>query len=498
MQKQNYLGVDLGAESGRVMVAAFDGRQVSLTQAHRFATGGIRIADTMRWDLLHFWKEIQHGLRAAAASAGGEDTVSVGVDTWGVDYVLLGKNDEMLGLPWHYRDSRNVGMLGEVTKRVSRADVFRQTGIQFIEINSLYQLTADRLAGGLLDQAKKFLMVPDFFHWCLSGTAVGEFTNATTSQCFDPTTRDWARPLLQQLDIPTDIFPDVVQPGDSLGAVRDSVCRETGLPGMQVIAPSTHDTGSAIAAVPVSPEHLNNWAYISSGTWSLVGVETQAPILTEEALALNVTNEGGVDGTWRVLKNVMGLWLVQGLKGSFERAGKSLSYDEITRKASQSAGLQSLIDPDHASFLNPPDMLTAVSDFCRQTNQSVPGDEGAAVRCVLESLALRYRVVLNSISKLSGQAINVIHVVGGGSRNALLNQFIADACSVPVVAGPVEATVLGNVLVQCRAAGELGSLADIREVVRQSSELKIFEPTAGSNWDSASERFRSLCVPSKS
>lgn len=490
--KQHYIGVDLGAESGRVMVAAFDGQRVTLSEKHRFATGGVRINDTLRWDVLHFWRQIQDGL-TKVGSEGLDNLVSVGVDTWAVDYVLLGKNDEMLGLPWHYRDKRTQGMLDEVTQQVSRKEIFASTGIQFMELNTLYQLAAAVQYGDWLDQAKCLLTIPDFFHWCLSGTKSTEFTNATTTQFFDSTTRDWARPLLDRLGIPTHMLCNVVQPGDSLGTLQPSVCEETGLPPIKVIAPATHDTGSAVAAVPVSASSGDNWAYISSGTWSLVGVEIDTPILSEKALELNVTNEGGVDGTWRLLKNVVGLWLVQRLKASFERSGSTYSYEELTRAAAQAPALVSLIDPDDPTFMNPPDMMEAVCNFCRRTHQPVPESDAAAVRCVLESLALRYRTVLDAIAELAGRQIDVIHVVGGGGRNGLLNQFIAFACNVPVVAGPVEATVLGNVLVQCRASGEINSLSEIREVVRNSTELVQFDPEQCEAWVDARLRFSEIC-----
>lgn len=490
--QQNYIGVDLGAESGRVMVAGFDGKQVTLTEKHRFATGGVRINDSLRWDVLHFWREIQSGLGKVAAG-GLDNIVSVGVDTWGVDYVLLGQDDEMLGLPWHYRDKRTAGALEKVTGEVSRQEIFSATGIQFMEINTLYQLYAASRSGDWLNQAKCLLTIPDFFHWCLSGAKKTEFTNATTTQCLDPTTRDWAKPLLDQLNIPSHMLCDVIQPGDSLGALQGSVCEETGLPPIQVVAPATHDTGSAVVAVPVDPSWGNNWAYISSGTWSLVGVETDTPILSSEALAMNVTNEGGVDGTWRLLKNVVGLWLVQRLKASFERSGSTRNYAELTQSAAQAPSLVSFIDPEDGSFMNPPDMMQAIADFCRRTNQTVPETEASAVRCVLESLAMKYHNVLNAIAELSGRKIDVIHVVGGGGRNALLNQFIAFACGVPVIAGPVEATVLGNVLIQCRASGEIGSLSDIREVVRNSSELVQFDPEQCEAWAEAQIRFDAIC-----
>ena len=492
MKSQKHIGIDLGGESGRVMLSHFDGDQIRLTEKHRFATGGVEIAETLRWDVLHFWREIQNGLSAVAAEE-KDGIASVGVDTWGVDFVLLDKNDEMLGLPWHYRDKRNVGMLDKVTRDLSKSELFQQTGIQFIEINTLYQLAAAVEQNPvLLEQAQRLLMIPDFLHWCLSGKAVTEFTNATTTQCFNPQIRDWAWPVLEKLRIPSQMFTEIVGPGTCIGTLRNSVSHSTGLPSIDVIAPATHDTGSAVAAVPVSKEHGENWAYISSGTWSLVGVETSTPILTDEAMQLNVTNEGGVDGTWRLLKNVMGLWLVQRLKVAFDAASDQMTYAELTQRARDASPFAALIEPDHQLFLNPPNMFDAVREFCRATHQSEPSDAGQAVRCVLESLALKYRHVLTSLEKLSGKKADVLHIVGGGSQNGLLNQFVANATQIPVIAGPVEATVLGNVLVQCRAAGELSSLADIREVVRRSSELVQYEPEERDEWAAATQRFEQL------
>lgn len=491
MKTQKHIGVDLGGESGRVMVGHFDGDQIRLAEKHRFATGGVEIAETLRWDVLHFWREIQNGLSAVAADE-KDSIVSLGVDTWGVDYVLLDENDEMLGLPWHYRDKRNVGMLEKVTQRISRSELFQQTGIQFMEINTLYQLAASQQSQGMLAHARRLLMIPDFFHWCLSGQAVTEFTNATTTQCLNPQTRDWAWSVLERLQIPSQMLTEIVQPGANIGTLRESVSQTTGLPAINVIVPATHDTGSAVAAVPTSTEYGENWAYISSGTWSLVGVETQAPVLTDEAMQMNVTNEGGVDGTWRLLKNVMGLWLVQRLKAAFDIVSDEMTYGELTRRAGDARPFTAYIDPDHPSFLNPPNMIDAVREFCRFTDQCEPTDAGQTVRCVLESLALKYRQVLKSLEKLSGKKADVLHIVGGGSQNGLLNQFVANACQIPVIAGPVEATVLGNVLMQCRSAGELGSLADIRDVVRRSSDLKRYEPDQGEDWSAALQRFEVL------
>lgn len=488
MAQRTFLGVDLGAESGRVIGGSFDGSKIAIDELIRFPNGPVSIGDTLRWDVLRLWSGIQEGLAAGAAKY-GDSIASVGVDTWGVDFVLFDKSMEMLGQPYHYRDERNNGLVEATTARVPRRDIFAATGLQFMQINSLYQLLAfQRDHPNLMEQADRFLMIPDFFHWCLCGSRVVEFTNVTTSQCYHAAEGDWAWDLLKRLELPTDIFPNVVPPGTKLGQLRPSVAGATGLGKIDVVTPATHDTGSAVVAVPTANTGQPNWAYISSGTWSLMGVEVNDAVLTPRALELNVTNEGGVDGTYRLLKNIMGLWLVQECKRSFDRAGKSYDYGELARLAEDAEPFRSIVVPDDPRFLKPDDMPTEIAKFCSDTGQPKPETEGQFVRCALESLALRYRQVLDGLEELTGVPVEVVHIVGGGCQNELLNQFTANACGRPVVAGPIEATVLGNLLVQARTAGEIGSLAEIREVVRNSYETKRFEPAAGDAWGAARER----------
>lgn len=493
MAEKTYLAVDLGGGSGRVMAGRFDGSKISLQQYHRFANGPVTLAGTLRWNLVSLWTEIQNGLREAASKLSGS-AVSVGVDTWGVDFVLMNKNDELLGQPWNHRDSRTDGMIQKACSRVPRAEIFAETGLQFLQINSLYQLlaTAER-DPELLDQARRFLMVPDFFHWCLSGSRVVEFTNATTTQMLNAKTRGWAFDMLRKFEIPTEMFPEVVNPGTNLGCLRKDVGEFTGLGKLNVVTPATHDTGAAVAACPTRRTGKADWAYISSGTWSLLGLEVDDAILTPKALEYNVTNEGGVDGTYRLLKNIMGLWLVQRCKVAFAARGKDIDYAELTRLATESPAFRSLIDPDKAVFLGPPDMANAIADECRRTNQPVPETEGQFIRCALESLALKYRMVLSWMEELTGTRVEVIHIVGGGTQNQLLNQFTADACGRPVFAGPIEATALGNVLLQARAAGDISSLSEIREVVRSSETIGEYTPKNLSEWDDAWGRFQDLC-----
>jgi rhamnulokinase len=487
-----YLAIDLGAESGRVMAGLWNGKKLRLEEVHRFANGPVALAGTLRWDVMRLWAEIQNGLSLAAKKY-GKSIVSVGADTWGVDYVLLNRHDEMLGQPYAYRDSRTDGMMARAFKTVPREEIFAQTGLQFMQFNSLFQLlAAKKNTPELLEAADCLLFMPDFIHWALCGSRAAEFTIASTSQCLNPLTRNWAKGLLKQFGLPAGIFPKVVQPGAKLGTLRPALAQRWGLGKVAVIAPPAHDTASAVAGVPTANTGRANWAYISSGTWSLMGVEVKQAVLTERARQLNVTNEGGLDGTYRLLKNIMGLWLVQRCKYSFDARGGKFDYAHLARLASESAPLRSLVNPDDRRFLNPPDMPKAIQDYCRETKQPVPKSEGELVRCAYESLALKYREVLGWLEELTGNRIEVIHIVGGGSQNQTLNQFTADACQRPVVAGPVEATAMGNLLVQIRADREVSSLSEMREVIRKSSAPKIFTPGKPGAWDEVFGRFSKL------
>ncbi len=492
--KQVYLGVDLGAESGRVMAGLWDGKRIRLEQLHRFPNGGVEIANSLRWDVLRLWSEIQQGL-TAAARAHRKAIRSVGVDAWGVDFVLLSASDELLGQPCHYRDGRTNGMMKRAFAKVRREKIFASTGLQFMEINTLYQLLAlKQQHPELLEAADCLLMMPDFFHWGLCGAKVAEFTIASTTQFLEPRTRAWSTDLLKQLQLSPKILPKIVKPGSRIGRLRKSLAARTDIGEIPVIAPASHDTASAVAAVPATRSEPGAWAYLSSGTWSLMGIELREAQLSPRVLEFNLTNEGGVDGTYRLLKNIIGLWLVQQCKRSFETKGSKLDYAQLVRLARLASPLRSLIDPDDPRFLNPPDMPAAIQAFCRETRQPVPESAGALVRCALESLALKYQSVLECLEEIGGRRIEVIHIVGGGSQNELLNQFTADACQRPVVAGPVEATVLGNVLIQARACGEIRSLEELREIVRASAEVREFEPKSAqaAAWQQAMQRFQRL------
>jgi rhamnulokinase len=488
MATKNLLAYDLGAESGRAILGQFDGSRLRLEVVHRFPNGPVRTLDALHWDVLRLWGEMLVGLRKAVAERGGID--ALGVDTWGVDFALLGRGGTLLGNPRHYRDPHTEGYPDAVFNRVSRLDIYRQTGLQFMRFNSLYQLLAmKRDRSPLLDAAETLLMMPDLLHYWFTGIKVNEFTDVSTSQMYDPTAKSWAFGMLRALDLPTGILGTIVQPGTVLGPLRPAVASETGAVPVPVVLPGSHDTASAVAAVPARGE---SWCYISSGTWSLMGAELPAPLISEKTLEYNFTNEGGVGGTIRFLKNIMGLWLVQECRRSWERAGRNLTYDELTRLAEAAPPFASLVDPDHSSFWLPPSMPAAFGEFCKKTGQPVPTDPGPVVRCALESLALRYRWVLERLEELLGRRIDVIHVVGGGCQNALLNQLTADACNRPVVAGPAEATAIGNVLVQMIGLGVLGSLAEGREVVRRSFEVTTFEPRQPERWAEPYQRFLRL------
>ena len=489
MAKKVYLAVDLGAESGRVIAGLWDGLRLRLEEVHRFSNGGVYLGETFRWDTLRLWGEIQNGL-AVAGKKYGKQIVSVGADTWGVDFVLLNKQDEMLGLPYHYRDARTRGALERTFKKVPRAEIFAQSGLQFMELNSLYQLLAwKQHSPAILDAADTLLFTPDFLHWAMCGVKRAEFTIASTSQFVHPLKRNWSLPLLKKLGLPTHFLPKIVPPGTTLGKFRKSLADRTGLAGVKVVAPPSHDTASAVAGVPTADTGKANWSYISSGTWSLMGVEVQKAVLTPRALELNMTNEGGIDGTYRLLKNIMGLWLVQQCKRSFDAAGRKYDYAELAALAAKAKPFRSIVNLNDSRFLNPPDMPKAIQEFCRETKQPVPKTEGELVRCAYESLALKYHETLGSLEELTGEKVEVIHIVGGGSQSKILNQFAADACQRPVVTGPVEATAMGNLLTQVKADGELSSLAEMREVVRASAGVQRYEPAA---WNAAADRFAEL------
>lgn len=492
MADKVFLAIDLGASSGRQVAGIYADDILKLEEVHRFENGPVFVADSAFWDVLRLWQEIQNGFRVAAEKY-RDRIASVGVDTWGVDFGLLGEGDLLLGNPYHYRDSRTDGILEQADAVCPRSEIFRCTGLQFLQFNTLYQLWAMEQAGSpILRHAKEFLMMPDLFHWMMTGEKANEFTNATTTQLFDPSQKRWSDELCQRFGLPREILGEIVSPGTSLGKLRNRVARDVGgLSNIEVIAPATHDTASAVMAVPAVGEigSRPNWCYISSGTWSLMGVEMPVPVVNEECLRLNFTNEGGVAGTTRLLKNISGLWLVQECRRIWNLAGHQYEWEDLDRMAEEATQLSVLIDPDDTAFLAPDDMPRAIVDYSRRTNQSPPSQHGAIIRCALESLALKYRQVLSSLESLIGGRLETIHIVGGGAQNRRLSQMAADACNRRVVAGPVEATAIGNVLVQSITAGLVGGISEAREVVRRSFSLEEFEPQSTAIWDDAYEKF---------
>ena len=478
------MAVDLGAESGRCMVGEFDGASVGVAEVHRFANGPVRLPDGLHWDVLRLFEEIKAGVRRAGHDGA---LTGLGLDTWGVDFALLDRDGALLHNPYHYRDRRTHGILEEAFRRVPREEIFRRTGIQFMSINSLFQLLAMVVArSAALDAARTFVMIPDLFNYWFTGEIGCEFTNATTSQCYDPSAGTWAADLLDRLGIPSRIFPRVIPPATVLGPVHSDLGDDVGTASLCVIAPACHDTAAAVAAVPAVGPHF---AYISSGTWSLVGTEVPAPVITAQTLADNFTNEGGVGGRFRLLKNVMGLWLLQECRRRWARDDEDLSYDVLAKEAEAAPPFGPLINPDDERFLRPTDMPARIRDYCQETGQRAPATRGEVVRCVLESLALRYRWVLEHLDAVLGRRLEVIHVVGGGARHTLLCRLTADATGRPVEAGPDEAAAIGNVLVQALALGHLESLEDIRRIVRRSVALVTYEPTRDDRWPAAYQRF---------
>ena len=488
-QTHNYLAIDIGAESGRTIVGALADNQLILTETHRFANGPVRLPDGLHWDVLRLWSDIKEGIGRSSLKI-DQKPESIGLDTWAVDFALLDKNKSLLSNPFHYRDTRTDGMLAEAFKRIPRAEIFTNTGIQFMQINTLYQLLAMSMQKSpLFDIAKTFVTIPDLFNFWLSGEITNEFTNATTTQCFDPLKRDWSTQVLTAMEIPSHLFGPITDPGMQIGTLLPSLADETGAGEIPVVLPACHDTGSAVVAVP-APVGNQDFAWISSGTWSIMGAEVHEPSLSEKALEYNFTNEGGVFGTWRLSKNIMGLWLVQECRREWMRAGEEISFDSLTQLAVESEAFLAVIDPDVDEFIHPGDMPGRIQKFCADTNQRVPQTKGQIIRVVLESIALKYCLVLERLEELTGKRFDPIHIIGGGTKNKLLNQFAADSTGRTVIAGPVEATAIGNLLMQSIGMRHLGGLADAREIVRASFEPEIYEPNHTAEWAEAYPRLR--------
>ncbi|MFN7210862.1 MAG: rhamnulokinase [Aggregatilineales bacterium] len=470
------IAIDLGNESGRIFSVRFDGAHVQGTERYRFANVPVSVRGTLYWDILRLWHEIERGLAAAQL----ETAAAIGVDSFGVDFALLDRRGALLGNPVHMRDRRTEGMIELVTALVPRSELYQRTGIGFYPINTLYQLMAvQQDSPELLEIAHSLLTMPNLIAYWLTGERISEFTHSTTTQCYNPTLGAWDEELLARLGIPTHLLPTVVQPASWLGTYQE----------VPVFTVASHDTASAVVAVPTETPHF---AYLSSGTWSLLGIETRAPILTEAAMAANITNEGGAFGTFRPLKMVMGMWLVQQCRARWQEQGQDVAYETLLSEAQSAQPFAALIDPDDPSFFAPTDMPARIADFCRATDQPAPESQGAILRCIFESLALKYRYALEQIVAATGAQVEALHIVGGGSQNALLCQMTADATGKTVYAGPVEATALGNGLVQLIGLGELADLAQARQVVRASYPPLVYTPAYLQDWEGAYARFRRL------
>lgn len=483
---RSYLGFDLGAESGRAVLGRLQHGILSVEEIHRFRNEPVDERGSLHWDVARLWLE----MRKALSLVKEEPLAGIGVDAWGVDYALLGEGGELLQNPYHYRDRRTQGIMEDVFRRVPKEDIYRITGIQFMPINTLYQLVAaQKETPSLLGAAKTLLTIPDLFNYWLSGNAVCEYTNATTTQLVDPVRRNWATDLMKAVGLPPALPAPIVEPGTMVGNLLPGIAGTTVEAGIPVIAPACHDTGSAVAAITAR----QGTAFLSSGTWSLIGTELDAPVLTPAALNANFTNEGGVKGTTRLLKNVMGLWMLQGCRRRWSARGHAADYAELVELGSRQPAFEQLIDPDDESFLRAGDMPGAIDSFCARTHQPAPSTEGAYVRCVLDSLALKYRLVVQKLEQLCGKRIEQIRVIGGGSNNHLLNQFTADATGRRVLAGPAEATALGNLAIQMLATGEASSLSEVRAIIDRSFPTKVFEPMETEQWERQSERFQQYC-----
>jgi rhamnulokinase len=477
--KFNYIAVDLGAESGRVMLASLCKKKLSLQQVHRFANGPIEQQDSLRWDFQKIFSEIKTGIRKAFAVT--PNIESIGIDTWGVDFGLIDERGTLLENPYHYRDKRTEGVLEKACEIIPKKDIYFNTGIQFLQLNSLYQLLAYKWQKpDVLSKASKLLFMPDLFVYFLTGTIGAEYTIASTSQIMDMNTGRWSQKLLQALDLPEELLPDIIQPATVIGTLKKQIAQELNCKPLPVIAVGSHDTASAVAAIPVTKEL--NWAYLSSGTWSLLGAEIPSPVINDTSFQMEFTNEGGVEGSIRLLKNIVGLWLVQQCRSQWSKDGLDYDYAELTEMAAKAVPFTALIDIEYKNFLSPGNMPEKINQFLKSTKQHTIVDKGQMVRVILESLALYYRQVLQMLEKLLAKEIDVLHVVGGGSKNRLLNQLTADATGKKVIAGPVEATVVGNIIMQAVSKGHIDCITDARKIIAASFDITEYTPHQTSSW----------------
>jgi rhamnulokinase len=489
MRPAKFLAFDFGAESGRAILGILDEKRICLEEIRRFPNKQINVSGHIHWDLSYLFDELKKGLVSAARKGHGE-LLGLGVDTWGVDFGLVGKDDRVLENPYAYRDQRTAGMMDKAFQLIPREEIYACTGIQFMQFNSVFQLlSVVESKSSLLDKIETLLFMPDLFNFLLTGQKFSEYTIASTSQLLNAQKRDWESVIFEKLGLPIHIMAPVIQPGTSVGQLLPEISQETDISTVDVIAPACHDTASAVASVPAQ---TSNWAYLSSGTWSLLGVEADEPIINEKSLKNNFTNEGGVGGKIRFLRNTMGLWLLQRCMKDWEEKGESYGYAELAGLALDSQEFKSIVDPDDHTFLNPPDMPEAIAEFCEKTQQPVPKKKGEFVRCIYESLALKYRFLIDRINDMIPVPVEVLHVVGGGSQNEMLNQFSADATGLRVIAGPAEATAVGNIIVQAIAKKIVDGIEEGRKVVSRSFPLKSYEPKNKNKWNSVYEKIKRM------
>ncbi len=489
-QLSKVLAFDFGASSGRAMLFTFDGKKLNIEEMHRFSNDPVMVNGSYYWDVLRLFFEIKKGI-SKTINAGHRDIEAIGIDTWGVDYGLFDENGVLLGNPYHYRDTRTDGMIDLADKKVGKKYIFDQTGIQFSFFNTLFQfMAAKEKNDSSLKQAKKMLFIPDIFNYFLTGVMKNEYTIASTSMLLDPHTKQWNKELMEKLDIPTDIFCEIVQPGEEIGKLSDAICEELGCPKIPVIAVGSHDTASAVASVPVTEDY--SYAYISSGTWALMGAELDTPNVTEDSYRYDFTNEGGVCGKIRFLKNIMGLWIIQECRRQWSREGKELSFDEMEQAAWGAKPFESFIDPDYHDFATPGNMPQKIRNFCEKTGQTVPKTEGDIIRCAAQSLAMKCRMVAEALEDVQGKELSAVHMLGGGIKDTMVTSFVANATGKKVIAGPVEATSTGNAVVQLMALGKIDSLKDARGIIRDSFPIKVYEPQDSADWNKAYETFKTI------
>ena len=485
-----FLAFDFGASSGRAILAKFDGEKLELEEKHRFSNDPVNINGNLHWDILRLFFEIKQGI-LKCVNSGDKDIDCIGIDTWGVDYGLLDKNDKLLANPYHYRDTRTDNMFEKAFDIMPKEEIYKKTGIAFNWFNTLYQLLASKLADdSALKEAKTMLMIPDLFNFFLTGVKKMEYTDVSTTQMFDSQKHEWAYDMLEKFGIRTDMFADIIYPGEIVGTVKPELAEELGIAQIPVVAVASHDTGSAVASVPVTD--TKDFIYISSGTWSLMGVELDEPNVSNEALKHNFTNEGGVNKSIRFLKNIMGLWLIQESRRQWEREGNLLSFDELEREAREAEPFASLIDPDYPAFQTPGNMPKRIREYCKMTGQKVPETTGAVVRAIAESLAMRYRSTVCGMEEVTGRKYDVINIVGGGIKDKMICQFTANATGRVVSAGPVEATSIGNIIVQGIAMGAIKDLKEGRQIVKNSFDIATYEPQDSEVWNNAYEKWQTI------